>query len=79
MLNLIEGIPLPMLPLHMILTNLGTELYPALVFAFQKADGNITRRPSHVKSLPPPNFEQRKAEFLAISRQGALKDASTSA
>lgn len=66
-LSLVIGIPVPMLPLTMIGTDLGTELLPGIYYAYQRAEGDIMLRPSRVTKAPPTNFDHRVAELQAAS------------
>eukprot|EP00762_Andalucia_godoyi_P004840 ANDGO_07294.mRNA.1 Sodium/potassium-transporting ATPase subunit alpha len=51
-LNLFLGFPIPMLPLCILLVDLGTELFPAATFAYLDEECDLLKLPPRVSVLP---------------------------
>ena len=65
------GLPLPLLPLHLLWINLATDGLPALALVMDPADPDALRRPPRRPDEPL----LRRAEWISIAWTGALQTA----
>lgn len=69
----IAGLPMPLLPLHLLWINLVTDGFPALALVMDPADPDVMKRPPRRADEPILGRE----EWLTIAFTGALQTAAT--
>jgi Ca2+-transporting ATPase len=69
----IAGLPLPLLPLHLLWINLATDGFPALALVMDPPDTDVLKRPPRAPSAPMLG----RAEWLTIAWTGLLQAAVT--